>query len=612
MQERSVTPLARKAALERAVMRVRWFGVALGVYETVWYVPNPGTALPSSASVIALTALGVMFAANVALAFVLRTERSARTLHGVGAVMFSVDIATLWALVWAFSFEPFGNTWVILTILPLEGALRYQHRGAMVPVALAGVLEPVRDLVRVTTLPGLEDVGLSYMISGSLFRIGIIFIIGAVAGAMARTMEQTRAAAEERSIELAELAAREARARRESNAFQHVILAGVSAAELSAALDAMLEAIAADLGYERLGVLLRDGDQLAPVAVYGFHEDVRRDSVRVGEGIAGRVVEEGRTMIVADVGTHPHYYAVDETTRSQITLPITVDHAVIGVLDVESSRPAAFDEEDKRRLERLCEQMALVIHNARLLAEQRETVGRLRELDMMKSDFIAIASHELRTPLTAMQGSIKTLARSDDLDRSTREELLKILDRQSSRLGRLVEDLLLASGVDAGYIPLRMDTARLEEVVDDVLEELGPTATRVSVALSETIPPIVTDAQRLGQIVRNIVENALKFSPPETSVRLTAHESSGTLTIDIADEGSGIPHRELPHIFDRFHQVGGSMRRRSDGLGLGLYIAKRLTQALGGVIEVDSKQGRGTTFHLRLPLADARDTSAIA
>jgi signal transduction histidine kinase len=403
------------------------------------------------------------------------------------------------------------------------------------------------------------------------------------------------------------LAANESAARRESNAFQQVILAGVSAPDLREVLRAMTEVIYRELDYERLAVLLLEGDRFTVAAAHGFAPEVQEESPRIGQGIVGRVARTGEPEILEDVRQDPDYYCADERTRSQVTVPITLGDEVIGVIDVERSELAAFDEADRDRLQRLATQMALVIGNARLLATERATVERLQELDQMKSDFIAIASHELRTPLTSIQGSIKTLRRLNDIDPATAQELMAILDRQSDRLTRLVEDLLLASRIDSGRIQLQMTSTHFTSVVDKALAQLGSAALRVSVAIAPTIPRMITDEQRLAQILRNLIENALNVSDPGTAVRLTVHHTSAGLHVEVADEGLGIAEDDRAHIFDRFHQVGGSLRRRSDGLGLGLFITRRLVEALGGTITVESELGVGTTFRVTIPLTPAVD-----
>jgi signal transduction histidine kinase len=296
-----------------------------------------------------------------------------------------------------------------------------------------------------------------------------------------------------------------------------------------------------------------------------------------------------------------------------MTAPIRFEEKIIGIVDVESREPAHFTRDDVESLDRLAGQIGLVVSNARLLASQQAMVARLQELDAMKSDFVAVTSHELRTPLTAVQGFIRTLRRPDvRLNPNEMEEFLGIVDRQVERLSRLVEELLLTARIDAGTIDLRMDSVDVAEVLGETLSELGDDRTRVRLAVDPSLPRLVTDGQRLGQIARNLIENALKFSPDDEPVRVTAVRHEGSLELEVADRGPGIPDEEAAQIFDRFHQVGGSLRRRGQGLGLGLYIVRNLVDALNGSVQVRSEPGEGSTFVVTLPLVPAAARSSTA
>jgi signal transduction histidine kinase len=293
---------------------------------------------------------------------------------------------------------------------------------------------------------------------------------------------------------------------------------------------------------------------------------------------------------------------VDPEMRSEMAAPMRFRDELIGVLDVESRSPAAFNDQSVGVLARLADQVALVAHSNRLLSQQRQTVSRLEELDQMKSDFVAITSHELRTPITAIRGFVKTLLRNQD--RLSPEQLtnfMTIIDRQSSRLARLVEDLLFISRIEAGTIRLQMEEVSLGTFLREAVESLGPEGrSRVEVRVFPPDAAAVIDPQRMDQIVRNLVENALKFSPPESSVEVEVRRE-GRLELAVIDHGVGIHPEDLPRIFDRFHQAGEILRREAEGAGLGLYITKRLTEAMGGAISVTSQPGQGTRFVVSVP-----------
>lgn len=221
----------------------------------------------------------------------------------------------------------------------------------------------------------------------------------------------------------------------------------------------------------------------------------------------------------------------------------------------------------------------------------------------MKSDFIAITSHELRTPITAIRGFVKTLQRNQDrLSSDQLESFMQVIDRQSARLARLVEDLLFVSRIEAGTVRFEAEAVDLERYLAETGESLGlEDRSRIQVSVQPPGATVRTDPHRLDQILRNLVENALKFSPPAAPVQIEALARDDWFQISVTDQGIGIPPEDLPRIFDRFHQVGQAMTREQEGAGLGLYITKRLVEAMGGTVSVTSLPEQGSTFRVWLP-----------
>lgn len=586
----------RASRLERQLARVRWFGAALAFYE-VWgsYRAAGDPAVPSHVRPLGYGIAASLLVVNVLVLLWLRTRPSEGRVRRVGWFVFAADAAAIIGLTWLYSFDRNVTTWVTLYVLPLEGALRAQLRGAMVAVAVALPTEVARDVFRELAYD------FPFTAAGPMFRVGIMAIIGAVAGLMGRQLERERAHAEERAREL--------------EAFQTVVLAGAEGTTMKDTAERIVQPMAVGLGYETLSVGLVDDEGGTPVvrcvSAYGFPSGALGTFLSVGRGVVGRAVAQGRPQLVSDTRDDPDYVEFLPGARSEMVVPIFGREGVIGVVNVESREPAAFDRTDLRRLETLAAQIGLIMSNIRLLEKERAAADRLRELDGMKSDFVAIASHELRTPLTAISGFVKTLRRPEvSPTQANIEEFLEVIDRQVDRLTRLVEDLLMVSRIESGRILLRLGPVEVERFIAEVLEGVGEGSDQVRVAVERDMPALVTDGQRLGQILRNLVENAVKFSHPGGAVRVTALRDDGQLVLEVADAGPGIPPEELSQIFERFHQVGGPMNRRSGGVGLGLYITKRLVEALGGSIDVGSEMGSGTTFRVRVPFAPADAAAA--
>jgi signal transduction histidine kinase len=246
-----------------------------------------------------------------------------------------------------------------------------------------------------------------------------------------------------------------------------------------------------------------------------------------------------------------------------------------------------------------------------LLEHEQQTVAELRELDRLKGDFVAAASHELRTPLTSIRGYVAMLKDANRDADPTTQEAVAAIERQSSRLLRLVTNVLRASRVETepeadAIEPVDLG-ATMEEVRGDFLEASG----RIRVEVPAGLPVVRCDRGRLIEIATNLVDNALKYSPRSEPVILSAGVGAEELFIRVSDRGSGIDPHDVPRIFDRFFQLDGSATRMHGGVGLGLHIVRGLVESLGGRIQVDSAPGVGSIFTVTIPLA-AEDRGLLA
>jgi PAS domain S-box-containing protein len=240
-----------------------------------------------------------------------------------------------------------------------------------------------------------------------------------------------------------------------------------------------------------------------------------------------------------------------------------------------------------------------------------EDVTHLREVDRMKSEFIATASHELRTPLTSVQMNILLLLEDAGSLTTSQRDLLESCRRECARLERLTHDLLDLAKIDAGQHAPQILPIALGEAVASAVEAVRPRATRQGITLTvqsaQALPPALADRLQIERVVINLLNNALRATPSGGAVRVAVQQRENDLLVAIADTGRGIPAEYLPHIFDRFVQVPGDT---AGGAGLGLAIAKRIVDAHGGDITVQSELGRGTTFTFTVPRAPRGDGRA--
>jgi PAS domain S-box-containing protein len=239
-------------------------------------------------------------------------------------------------------------------------------------------------------------------------------------------------------------------------------------------------------------------------------------------------------------------------------------------------------------------------------------VTRIRQAERAKADFVATVSHELRTPITPIKGYVELLqARGARMTEEKRQDMLKIIAERAEHLARLVEDLLLASRISSerggSAVPgLRRECTDLAEVARRAAADwLRRQDSRLEVELPERPLEVDADPLRLVQVLDNLLSNAHKYSPPDRPVRLRVWRDDGWAKAAVADRGRGIPREELDRIFEKFHRVEDPMTMTTGGTGLGLYIARELTRAMGGEIEAASAPRRGSTFTVRLPLATA-------
>jgi signal transduction histidine kinase len=407
----------------------------------------------------------------------------------------------------------------------------------------------------------------------------------------ARLLERERALAE-----------RESAAKQEIEAVSRAVVAGVKVGSYQAALDHMLAEVAEVLGYEALCFAAPDGNgRLRIRGAAGFPAEVVERQPLVGEaGITGRVFASERPMRSGKAESGSLWLTRDGRmgTASELAVPVRLEGKMLGVLTARSSKQDAFDEEHMARLSRIADQLAMVIERARLAEGEAETNARLRQLDQMRDDFVAMTTHELRTPLTVIRGFTATLLRPGvSLDPDEQRHFVQVIDRQTARLARLVEDLLLVSRMQAGMLDVSLAVHDPVELLSDYREEWPDEPAQVLLEIGHDLPNIRTDPDRLAQVMRNLVDNAQRYGGG-SPIRVSARRAVGELVIEVKDQGPGIAPEELPHVFERFRQAGSSSAHRA-GMGLGLYITKALVNALGGTIEVESSPGRGTTFRVR-------------
>jgi signal transduction histidine kinase len=231
---------------------------------------------------------------------------------------------------------------------------------------------------------------------------------------------------------------------------------------------------------------------------------------------------------------------------------------------------------------------------------------REKELDQMKSQLLSTVSHELRTPLASIKGFATTLLRQDvEWDEASRREFLHIIDEESDRLTELISNLLDMSRIEAGELRVEAEPIDLGPIIQETAAEFQVMTGEHQFLVYQppSLPEVMADPRRSRQVLRNLVENAVKYSPAGGVVTISAQTSRDTVLVSVADQGIGIQQKDLDHVFDRFYQVDNASTRKVGGSGLGLAICKAIVEAHHGSIWVESEPRNGSTFYFTLPLA---------
>lgn len=362
------------------------------------------------------------------------------------------------------------------------------------------------------------------------------------------------------------------------------------------------------------------GLQLADLA--GRDDDVRSRArahaderpLRMGEGVIGRAAATATTVLVGpDPPPEPEAGDPDGVAalgiRALLAVPIVGRGRVRAVLVAASLGGAPVGEGERRLTEAIAGRAGAALENAALWADLQDRMAREQEAQRVKDNFLSIVSHELRTPLTSITGYAQLLDRRlhDHAENDRELDQVRIIREQTGRMRRLVEDLLDVSRIERrGAVSLETQTLDLAAELRAVAERTRRTADGRSVEV--TAPPGITiqaDRDRIGQVLTNLADNAVKYSPAGEPIAMSARRDGDEVEIRVADRGIGIPEELRERVFDLFVQAeGDAVERRFGGLGLGLYISRGIVEAHGGSIraEANAEAGRGTVVVVRLPV----------
>lgn len=396
----------------------------------------------------------------------------------------------------------------------------------------------------------------------------------------------------------------------------------------------VLETIVRDLGYDRAMISFYDRARgvTYDARVLGVPPEAaalaRSHEIPVSDPgtLEGEVLLRGRPVLVTDLGMvwdrlHPlnRELALATRTKSLISVPLKAKDVVLGSLTVDRTQEHSLTADDLELMVTLASQVAIALDNTEayrqieelnvgLEAKVRERTMELEKADRLRSLFLSHVSHELRTPLTSIKGFVENMLAGLTGSLAEKQEVyLKRVAVNADRLIRMIADLLDRTRIETGRMELTLSEISLSKCVMDVIEQLRPLAVARRQRLEAVYPSseaiVWADADRLAQILTNLLDNAIKFTPEEGSVTIrVVPEGERFMGVCVEDTGKGIPAEALPKLFDPFFRVTQEQRGAPKGLGLGLSIVKHLVELHGGSIAVHSGVGQGTRFHFTVPV----------
>ena len=334
--------------------------------------------------------------------------------------------------------------------------------------------------------------------------------------------------------------------------------------------------------------------------------------VPLSGGLTGKAARTGKTVIVDDISKSGDYFNLLEEVRSELATPVRIGDTIVAVLDLESDRLGAFDESDRLIMETLAHALSTALQNADSYHRLERINHQLAETARMKDEIVQIVAHDFRSPLTVIRGYMDFLLKRGDWKDDRQKEIMETVSTQAQRLQKLAEATLKASRLDSGDIAFSYEKLDFTSFLQRLIFPWSEKHKFVTKVIGD-LPLIRADAGRLQEVMENLLSNAIKYSPDGGLIEIGARKvhrselpenlrldgAENCVLVSVSDEGMGIPLEKRGLLFQRFARI--QENRRIEGIGLGLYIAKKMVEAQGGRIWVEDRQPKGTKFCFYLP-----------
>ena len=575
----------------------RWLVLLRAALVVVAAVAVGVTSMPASYRPWGWAVVGFFAGETVLSAYLSAIELGRVARVRARALLIGCDAVVGIGFVAVFSFQS-GQPYRPLYLIPIaEAALRFGLTGGV----LAGAVMTGATIVIDALGPGLQW--------RSVFvRVLVGMLAGIVVGRLRDTISAERSRAEARAAEAERLRDELGHRVDVLDTANRCARALGSSLELDEAFGAFIRELRGLVPFERTAIVLVEGDTATTMATAGRGAGEifpPGNSDPIGGSLLERVLD-GKIVVRRDLSAND--YPADQQLlalglRSELVTPLLLGARTIGMLSLSRDRVDAFSDDEVELVALLGRLVATAVQNIRAYEAERRRVEELGRLSQLRADFVSLVSHELRSPMAAVIGAARTLQdRWRMLTAAQRESFLALIGDETTRLADLVADVLDTSRIEAGTFSYRFEEVDLGRVVDEAVEVAALAQQEVPVVASVrgALPVIRGDRARLRQVLGNLIENAVKYSPEGGEVRISAVAANGTVRIAVRDAGPGIPRDQQSRIFEKFGRVdieGGS----KPGTGLGLFIARSIAEAHGGSLEVSSGADPGSTFTLTLP-----------
>jgi signal transduction histidine kinase len=593
-----MTELQRLREVERWLAWIRLAAVPFAVFQ----VAIAGD-YPAGYELWAWVTTGIFVAGAFVLLPLSRRPWPRRTQVVLGGSALAFDFAVVSAYVLIYSFQQGSPVRQTIFLPIVEAALRYGIPGAVGLALASAPLMAAFEWLRERRLAPR-----TYHFNYVTLQVGIELLVALTVGWLVVRLRGQTSIAEVRAGEAERLRDELGRRADVLEAANRCARALNSSLELEQAFDAFIREVRGLIPFDRMAIVLSENEsaQVMAVAGAGADEVLPPGSARPIKGsLLEEVLRTNQAAYRRDMGGagYPEEEEFLELgLRCRLGTPLLLGTRALGMLSLVRREPDAFSSEEIELAALLGRLVASAVQNIRAYEAERKTVEELRRLSALRADFVSLVSHELRTPMAAVIGAARTLQqRWRELMPDQRESFLELIAAETGRLATLIADVLDTSRIEAGTFSFRFGDVDLGALVRDSVAtaELGTDEVTVRAEVREPLPSVRGDAERLRQVLTNLIDNAIKYSPAGDEVEVRAYADNGHVRIDVRDRGPGIAREDQRLIFEKFGRVTTGNAR--PGTGLGLFIARSIAEAHGGTLDVMSVPRQGATFTLDLP-----------